>query len=211
MVVMFALIKKRRVLCALLGWFAIVLLVSYFSMGRTVKNSLNPSSPNNHPNALRNADRPALRKLPASISSDLDADGIPDAAELSSYLDRENFRRWFTAIAEMQFYHLSDQWNVDQRDCAGLARFAWREALRRHDRPWFQRMGPGYETIAGDITSYTLDQSPLNEKLFRTEFGPYKQSDLSDGTFSDFADARTLRTFNTRFLSRDRQQPAVGR
>jgi uncharacterized protein YfaT (DUF1175 family) len=110
----------------------------------------------------------------------------------------------------MQFYHLSDQWNVDQRDCAGLARFAWREALRRHDRPWFQRMGPGYETIAGDITSYTLDQSPLNEKLFRTEFGPYKQSDLSDGTFSDFADARTLRTFNTRFLSRDRQQAQPG-
>src|SRR5712692_8491076 len=65
---------------------------------------------------------------------DSDNDGIPDVAELRTFQDRESFRRWFSSIAEMQFYQLSEQWNVDQRDCAGLVRFAMREALRRHDR-----------------------------------------------------------------------------
>src|SRR5207245_2000859 len=71
---------------------------------------------------------------------DSDNDGIPDVEELRTYQDRDSFRRWFTAIAETQFYQLSDQWNTEQRDCAGLARFAIREALRRHDRTWFQKM-----------------------------------------------------------------------
>src|SRR5881392_3861910 len=63
---------------------------------------------------------------------DSDNDGIPDVVELRTYQDRDSFRRWFTLIAENQFYRLSDQWNDDQRDCAGLARFAMREALRHH-------------------------------------------------------------------------------
>ena len=58
--------------------------------------------------------------------TDSDNDGIPDVAELRTFQDRESFRRWFTAIAETQFYQISDQWNSDQRDCAGLVRFAIR-------------------------------------------------------------------------------------
>jgi uncharacterized protein YfaT (DUF1175 family) len=142
--------------------------------------------------------------------SDSDGDGIPDAAELRAFDDRESFRRWFTAIAELQFYRPSDEWDVAQRDCAGLVRFAWREALRRHDRAWFQRMDLDYEPIAPDVRAYTLKQSPLGEKLFRTDFGAFKQSDLSDGKFSEFADARTLRNFNCIFLSRDRHRAQPG-
>src|SRR5215468_10584356 len=93
---------------------------------------------------------------PSSISStfvwaDSDNDGIPDAAELLSADDRDSFRRWFAYIAEMQFYKPSGAWNEDQRDCAGLVRFAWREALRAHDRFWFQSINDGsegYEAIA---------------------------------------------------------------
>src|SRR6266478_3588074 len=102
---------------------------------------------------------------------DSDNDGIPDVAELRTYQDRDSFRRWFTAIAETQFYQLSDQWNAEQRDCAGLARFAIREALRRHDRAWFQKMGPGYETVAADVGELNLDNNPLGDKIFRTDFG----------------------------------------
>src|SRR6184192_632163 len=40
---------------------------------------------------------------------DSDNDGIPDAAELRTFQDRESFRRWFTGLAEMQFYQLSEQ------------------------------------------------------------------------------------------------------
>jgi len=148
-----------------------------------------------------------------TVSSDLsdsDSDGIPDAAELRTFEDRQNFRRWFAAIAEMQFYNISSEWNAAQRDCAGLVRFSLREALRRHDRPWFQRMGAEYEPVAADVRNVTLDRGPLGEKLFRTDFGAFKESDLSSGKFSEFADARTLKNFNSIFVSRDRRQAQPG-
>lgn len=142
--------------------------------------------------------------------SDSDRDGIPDVAELRTFQDRDNFRRWFTAIAEMQFYQLSDQWNAEQRDCAGLARFAMREALRRHDRTWFQKMGQNYEAVAPDVAGFDLDHNPLGEKIFRTSFGSFEQSDLRDGRFSEFADGRTLKNFNSTFVSRDRREAEPG-
>jgi uncharacterized protein YfaT (DUF1175 family) len=150
----------------------------------------------------------------ASPSIDSDNDGIPDAAELRSYGERDSFRRWFTHIAELQYYRISDQWNPEQRDCAGLVRFAWREALHRHDRLWFQRMGPGYEPVAsdkkGDGKGEASGNNPLGDKLFRTDFGSYKPGDIADGKFSEFADARTLKNYNTVFVGRDRDQAQPG-
>jgi uncharacterized protein YfaT (DUF1175 family) len=64
-------------------------------------------------------------------------------------------------------------------------------------------MGPGYEQLATDVRAYTLEQSPIGEKLFRTAAGRFAASDLSDGTLSEFADARTLKDYNTQFISRD--------
>ena len=150
---------------------------------------------------------------PASSAAtliDSDNDGIPDAAELHTFQDRDNFRRWFTTIAEIQFYQLSDQWKAEQRDCAGLVRFAMREALRRHDRIWFQKMGPGYETVAPDVAGFDLDRNPLGEKIFRTDFGSFHESDLRNGRFSEFADGRSLKNFNSIFVSRDRREAQPG-
>ena len=141
---------------------------------------------------------------------DSDNDGIPDIVELRTYQDRDSFRRWFTFIAENQFYRLSDQWNEDQRDCAGLARFAVREALRHHDRPWFQKMGPGYETVASDVGEFDLDHNPMGEKIFRTDFGSFSDSDLRNGRFSEFADGRSLKNFNSFFVTRDRREAQPG-
>jgi uncharacterized protein YfaT (DUF1175 family) len=155
---------------------------------------------------------PAATAAPATTvtSSDGDADGIPDAAELHTHNDRENFRRWFTGIAEQQFYEPSKEWNAEQRDCAGLVRFAWREALRRHDRRWLARMGAGYEAFAPDVRAYTLDGGLLGERLFRTTFGPFRETDLRDDTFAEFADARTLKNFNAEFVGRDRREARPG-
>jgi uncharacterized protein YfaT (DUF1175 family) len=155
--------------------------------------------------------RSAGRGHPASTFwIDADHDGIPDGAELHSFEDRESFRRWFTAIAELQFYKLSDAWNPDQRDCAGLVRFAMREALRRHDRVWFQKMGQAYENIAPDVTGFDLDDNPLGGKIFRTNPGAFKQTDLRDGKVSEFADCRALKDFNSAFVSRDRHEAEPG-
>ena len=141
---------------------------------------------------------------------DSDNDGIPDVEELRTYQDRDSFRRWFTFIAENQFYRVSDQWKDEQRDCAGLARFAMREALRRHDRPWFQKMGPGYETVASDVGEFDLDHNPMGEKIFRTDFGSFSDSDLRNGRFSEFVDGRSLKNFNTTFATRDRREAQPG-
>lgn len=155
----------------------------------------------------------AVINTPSSSRTELidsDNDGIPDVVELRSFQDRDSFRRWFTAIAEMQFYQLSDQWNADQRDCAGLARFAIREALRRHDRIWFQKMGPAYQTVAPDVKSFDLDNNPFGEKIFRTDFGSFVETDVRNGRFSEFADARSLKSFNVVFVSRDRREAQPG-
>jgi len=141
---------------------------------------------------------------------DSDNDGIPNVIELRSFQDRDSFRRWFTAIAETQFYQLSDAWTAEQRDCAGLARFAMREALRHHDRLWFQKMGPAYQTVAPDVKSFDLDHNPFGEKIFRTDFGSFSDTDLRNGRFSEFADARTLKNFNVVFVSRDRREAQPG-
>jgi len=147
---------------------------------------------------------------PVVLLTDGDSDGIPDGAELRSVNDRESFRRWFCQIAEMQFYRLSESWNPEQRDCSGLVRFAWREALRPHDRQWFQAMGEGYEAVAPDVEAYDLRRSPLGEKLFRTDYGIFSPEDLVNGKFSEFADARTLKNHNVRFLGRDRRRLEPG-
>lgn len=142
--------------------------------------------------------------------NDSQRDGIPDCIRLRSFNDRENFRRWFTGIAELQFYHQSDAWKAEQRDCAGLVRFALREALREHNRTWFRKMGAAYEPFAPDVRAYTLERNPLGEKFFRTKSGAFTESDLTDGAFSEFADARTLKDFNSRFISRDWREAEPG-
>jgi uncharacterized protein YfaT (DUF1175 family) len=205
---MLAFIKRRQFTCALILCFVAVLLGSYFSLVRS-QRSERRSRQRLVKDAALNNHAPAPNQ-PHSISLDSDSDGIPDAAELQSFTDRDNFRRWFTLIAEAQFYQLSEQWKTEQRDCAGLVRFAWREALRRHDRVWFQKMGPGYQQVAPDVARYNLEQGPLGEKLFRTDFGSYKEGELSGGAFSEFADARTLKNFNARFISRDRHEAEAG-
>ena len=129
---MLAFIKRRQFGFGLVLSLCFVLLLSYFALAK-IKTPHRTSQPT--------TSNPSVTKTADTVSLDSDNDGIPDAAELQSYSDRENFRRWFTLIAEGQFYRLSSDWNAEQRDCAGLVRFAWREALRRHDRLWFQKMG----------------------------------------------------------------------
>ena len=195
---MFRVPQKPMRRLALLILFPALLVHSYFSLARSTRPTRSAA-----PIPEAAAKRPDSESL-----SDLDHDGLPDSTELRTFNDRENFRRWFTWIAEMQFYKLSDEWNPEQRDCAGLVRFAWREALRPHDRPWFQRMGENYDPVAPDLTPNIT--APLRGKLFRTTSGSYTGEDITESKFSEFADAQTLKMFNVDFVSRDRQQARPG-
>lgn len=187
--------KPTRALALL--FLPLVLLLAYVSISRS-------SGP---PLSRANLE-PASKRSEPGPNTDLDHDGLPDNVELRTFNDRENFRHWFTWVAEMQFYNLSDQWNPEQRDCAGLVRFAWREALRPHDRLWFQKMGENYDPVAPDLTPNVA--APLGGKLFRTAPGVFSAKDIAAGKFSDFADAQTLKLYNADFVSRDREQAKPG-
>ena len=201
--------KTWATLVLLLLWFIFVFLIAYISPGLTENRDITPVAVKTN-TSKSSPLSPVISAAWNSRSLDSDQDGIPDAAELRTFADRDSFRRWFTRIAEMQFYRLSEQWNPEQRDCAGLVRFAWREALRRHDRLWFQKMGPGYEAIAPDVKNNDSEGRLLGDKLFRTDFGSYESGDLASGKFSEFADARTLKNFNSVFIGRDRRQARPG-
>jgi len=142
------------VLLAALGW-GFTRLLAHARSNTAARGTISEQAAATKPKTAKDSGgiKPAE---PGATLVDSDNDGIPDAAELHTFQDRDNFRRWFTAIAETQFYQLSDQWNAEQRDCAGLVRFAMREALRHHDRIWFQKMGPGYETVAPDVAGFDL-------------------------------------------------------
>jgi uncharacterized protein YfaT (DUF1175 family) len=191
---------RRRLVLLLACPLLLVLALSFITGFRFL--SLTPATP-------RQVENTTLTKPEPGPDADLDHDGIPDGAELRTFNDRQNFRRWFAWIAEMQFYKLSDEWNTEQRDCAGLVRFAWRESLRKHDRAWYQRMGENYDPVAPDV-SVSLTSEPLREKLFRTLPGNYASRDVAEGKFSEFADAQTLKMFNATFVGRDRQQAQPG-
>ncbi|MCP9496123.1 MAG: DUF1175 domain-containing protein [Pyrinomonadaceae bacterium MAG19_C2-C3] len=133
---------------------------------------------------------------------DSDADGFPDAIELRTESDRENFRRWFTSIASAQYDEVSSEWQAAQRDCAGLVRFALRESLRHHDRQW-QRRVSGVGEVAADVSSATLENYPSGAPLFRVADGAYREDDYAANRFDSFADARTLKNHNATFIGRD--------
>jgi uncharacterized protein YfaT (DUF1175 family) len=74
--------------------------------------------------------------------------GAPALAEEG---DRAAFRRWFVAILEEQAQGgPSPAWEPAQRDCAGLLRFAFREAWGPHTEAWRDRVGFGGPPPAGD-------------------------------------------------------------
>lgn len=143
-------------------------------------------------------------KQPVFSWDDLNRDGFPDGLQMQNE-DAENFLKWFRLIAEYQFYKMSPRWNPEQQDCSGLIRFAIREALRRHTRKWLYEFGGDGRLAASapEDPSLDLDKLPVGEKIFRTRRGIFRRSDTIDGTFAEFADARTLMSHNCRFISRD--------
>ncbi len=157
-------------------------------------------------NACISVDRPSIKQneRPTFSWNDMEQDGFPDGLQMQGE-DAGNFLKWFCLIAEYQFYKMSPRWNPEQRDCSGLIRFAMREALRKHTRQWLYNFGGDGRLAASapEDPSLDLDSLPIGEKIFRTRSGAFHRSDIIDGTFAEFADARTLRSHNCRFVTRD--------
>lgn len=137
------------------------------------------------------------------LLSDRFGDGTPDFLRLTDPADQAAFRRWFTLIAEYQSVRPKAELPPEIADCAGLLRYAYREALKQHDDGWFLTTGIDVPSPPGEIRAWSYPHSPLGAELFRVRPGSFETADTSNGAFAQFADAKTLVERNAFFVSRD--------
>ena len=137
------------------------------------------------------------------------SDGTPDFLRLDSVTDRQAFRHWFSLIAERESI-TGASLPKEINDCAALLRFAYREALRRHDATWEKDTEFGPLPAAADVTKYQYPYTPLGPRLFRIAQGPFAPADLNDGTFAEFADVKTLVLANAHLIGRDVRRAMPG-
>ena len=81
-------------------------------------------------------------------------DGTPDFLRLTDPADQAAFRRWFTLIAEYQAIRPRAEVPAEITDCASLLRYAYREALKRHDENWFVTTGMEVAAPPGEIRAW---------------------------------------------------------
>jgi uncharacterized protein len=140
-----------------------------------------------------------VREISAELDSD--RDGFPDVVEIVDEVDRRNFRRWMTLIAESLFYGEHARWGESNRDCAGLARYAIVEALKEHNREWRSKNNYLPEMAIPDVRKYRYPDVPLlGKNIFRTRAGYFRKGDELSQTFSNFADAENLLLYNVKKL-----------
>ena len=145
--------------------------------------------------------------------ADANRNGYPDVMDLSSQSDRESFRRWFTTIAAGQLTHLDDRWH--DRDCAGLLRYCYREALKRHDNAWLASRRYLRDPSIPDVRKYNYPNVPfVGTKVFRAgrrEEGIVRQASAAPtqhqqrgvlAEFSEFAEAARLKDNSLAFVGR---------
>lgn len=150
------------------------------------------------------SDPPRAANSLASLSwTDTFGDGTPDFLRLTDPADQAAFRRWFTLVAEYQTIRPKSEVPPEITDCASLLRYAYREALMRHDENWFARTGIEVTAPPGEIRAWNYPHTPLGANLFRVRPGPFQPGDLTGRAFAQFADAKTLVERNAFFVSRD--------
>ena len=149
--------------------------------------------------------RLSLRFLPVAASHDQDGDGFPDAAELITAEDRRAFRAWFVRISQSQFMRPSMAWHDRERDCSGLIRFAYKEALKRHDRAYQERAGIVLDKNLPDVRRFQYPAIPIiGRRLFRVRPVTSTKPGLDPATdFAPFATAEVLMKWNTRRVGDD--------
>jgi uncharacterized protein len=143
-------------------------------------------------------------------SLDSFGDGTPDFLRLNSPEDRDSFRRWFAVIAEYQALRPDNGLPGEINDCAALIRYAYRNALHGHDEAWFQETQMRPPEALPSVGKYGYPHTPLGAALFRVKPGVYAPEDVRNGAFAEFADAKTLRSLNMFFVSRDVRQARPG-
>lgn len=185
-------------LAALLLWLGISGTVRRLEARRTARHQ-----PSSHSST-------ASSSTAALSWSDRFGDGTPDFLRLTDPSDQASFRRWFALIADYQAIRPANELPAEIIDCASLLRFAYREALKRHNEAWFQTTGIELTPPPGEVRAWRYPETPLGAALFRVKPGAFQTDDLSNGAFAQFADAKTLVERNAYLVSRDVRQAEQG-
>ena len=188
-------------------WFAVLCAIALGALvcAFALPHKLRPTSL--HP-TIAKASEASATTAPNLPFTDSFGDGTPDFLRLHTSEDRAAFRRWFVLLAENQYYN-QDHLPAEIDDCAALLRFSYRESLRRHDSEWANSLELPRTPLPGEVRQYRYPYTLLGAALFRVREGSFDGDDLRNRAFADFADAKTLRRYNTYFVARDlaRAQP----
>jgi uncharacterized protein len=169
--------------------------------------------PHGASSAYRIATLPAKSKqnaTPPVLWTDRFNDGTPDFLRLTDPADQAAFRQWFVTIAEFQAARPHADVPSEITDCAGLLRYAYREALKRHNDAWFVESGMQVDALPGEIRAWRYPETPLGASLFRVRPGSFEPADATNGAFAQFADAKTLVELNAYRVTRDVRQAQPG-
>jgi uncharacterized protein len=117
-----------------------------------------------------------------------------------SYLqpaDEEALRQSVTRLALLQARRLSPWWESKQRDCSGLIRFVYREALESRSTKQQQRLGVPGRLHLPVVSEYGRRLLPAYPSIWQVGM-----EDTGAPRYGAFADAETLVGFNFRKKSR---------
>lgn len=120
----------------------------------------------------------------------------PAASALLSQGDKDAFRTWFISLLERQLDGPSPAWEPAQRDCAGLLRFAFREAWGPHTEAWRDR-------VAFPAAPVAVDPSPAMA-------GPWREAFPTPAGWNPFAKGAFLRRYACVPMGRDLAEAKPG-
>lgn len=150
----------------------------------------------------------ALAAPPAS-ALDADRDGYPDTAELYGQ-DRASFADWFASIAESQYYGISADWAAQDQDCSGLLRYAFVNALARHDAAWFAKFRFLPKPALPPVQNLSYPLPVIRRSVFRVAAGTYRTDDVEQGRLVGRTGAQYLLRDSMTLVSRDLAQARRG-
>jgi uncharacterized protein len=155
--------------------------------------------------------RPASIKIILKpVVTDSFGDGTPDFVRLREASDRNAFRRWLVFLSDYAAARPRNELPAEIVDCASLLRYAYRGALHAHDEAWYASERIETPPAINDVEAYHYPATPLGTGMFRVRSGNFMPTDLNDGSFAEFADARSILEYNTHRISRDTEQAKPG-
>ena len=149
----------------------------------------------------------ALSATTSTQVPDVDSNrlGYPDSARLVGQ-DRDRFADWFASIAESQYYAMNADWT--DRDCSGLVRYAFVNALMPHDPAWYAKFGYLPRPSMPPVENLSYPLPVIGRSVFRVAPGAYRRDDIQQGRLVGRTGAQYLANYSMTRVSRD---PALAR